>query len=81
MFHVFTLRFFLNFVNRADRIWSSDNMWRQVKLKEKPNIIEFDLRKGSTTNHRETKKACISFKSIIFAKKHIFRNLSPIGKL
>ena len=48
-------------------------MWRQVKikLKEKWNGIEFDLENASAKKHKETEKAFISFKSIIFVKKHI----------
>ena len=46
-------------------------MWRQVKLKEKRNVLEFDLKEVSAKKHKETKQACISFKCIIFAKKYI----------
>ena len=42
----------------------------QVKLKEKRNVIEFDLRNVNAKKHKETKKACISFGSIIFVKKY-----------
>ena len=57
-------------------------MWRQVKLKEKRNIMEFDLKNVSAKKHKETEKGCISLKSIIFAKKKIFcLDFSPIAKL
>ena len=46
-------------------------MWRQIKLKEKRNVIEFDLKNVNAKKHKETKQASISFKSIAFVKKHI----------
>ena len=46
-------------------------MRRQVKLKENRNVIEFDMKNLSAKKHKETKEACISFKSIIFVKKQI----------
>ena len=45
-------------------------MRRQVILKEKRNVIEFDLKNVRAKKHKETKKACISFKSINFVKQH-----------
>ena len=45
-------------------------MWRHVK--EKRNFIEFDLRNVSAKKHKETLKACITFRSIIFSKKTYF---------
>ena len=51
-----------------------------VKLKEKRNVIEFDLRNVSSEKHKETKKACILFKSIIFVKKHILPLLQSSNK-
>ena len=55
-------------------------MWRQVKLKEKRNVIEFDLKNVSAKKHKETKKACILFKSIIFVKKHVLHLLMSNSK-
>ena len=42
-----------------------------VKIKEKPNFIEVDLKKISAKKHKEIKKTCIAFKSIIFVKRYI----------
>ena len=56
-------------------------MWRQVKLKEKWNVIEFDLKNVSVKKHKETKKGFISFKSIIFVKNMFCLSFSPIAKL
>ena len=55
-------------------------MWRQVILKEKRNVIKFDLKNVSAKKHKETKKACISFKSIIFVKKMFWLYFSPIAR-
>ena len=46
-------------------------MRRHVKLKGKPNVIEFDLKNVSAKKHKETKQSCGLFKSVIFVKKHI----------
>ena len=56
-------------------------MRRQAKLKEKRNVIEFDLKNVRAKKHKETKKACISFKSINFVKQHILRFFSKTAKL
>ena len=56
-------------------------MWRQVKLKEKWNVIESDLKNVSVKKHKETKKGFISFKSIIFVKNMFCLSFSPIAKL
>ena len=42
-----------------------------IKLKDNRNVIEFDMKNLSAKKHKETKEACISFKSIIFVKKQI----------
>ena len=34
--------------------------------------MEFDLKNVTPKKHKETKKACISFKNLIFVKKNIF---------
>ena len=49
-------------------------MWHHVK--EKPNVMEFDLRVFSAKNIKKQKMTYISYKSIIFIKKYIF----PIAK-
>ena len=54
-------------------------MWRQVKLKEKQNVIHFDLRNVSAKTHKETKKAFISFKSIFLLKNIFCLYFSPIA--
>ena len=57
-------------------------MWRQVKLKDKRDVIDFDLKNVSEKKHKETKKACnIYFKSIIFVKNIFYFYFSPIAKL
>ena len=55
-------------------------MRRQVKLKEKRNVIEFDLKNVNAKKHKETKKACISFKSIFLVKTCFAFILAPKKK-
>ena len=55
-------------------------MWRQVKLKEKQNVIEYALRNVSAKKHKQI-KVCNSLKGIIFVKKHILPFFSSIAKL
>ena len=43
--------------------------------------MEFDLKNVSAKKHKETKQACISFKSIIFVKNIFCLYFSPIVKL
>ena len=56
-------------------------MRRQLKLKEKQNVIEFDLQNVTAKKHKEREKACISFKSITFVKNILCLYFSPIAKL
>ena len=42
-----------------------------TSFKEKRNVTEFDLKNFTAKKHTEKKKFCISFKKIIFVKKHI----------
>ena len=57
-------------------------MWGQVQLKEKQDIIKFDLKNVSAKKYKETKKAWISCKSMIFLFKNIFCHYySSIAKL
>ena len=56
-------------------------MWRQVKLKEKRNVIEFDLKKVSAKKHKETNRLVFRLKAL-FSLKNIFCfYFSPIVKL
>ena len=56
-------------------------MWRQVKLIDKRNVIELDLKNVNAKKHKETEKSCISFKSIIFVKNIFCLYVSPVPKL
>ena len=51
-----------------------------VKLKEKRNVVEFDLKNVSAKKHKERKQACI-LKALFLSKNIFCPYFSPIVKL
>ena len=82
MFHVFTFRFFLNFVNRAKGIWSSDN-YCDVRLNLKRNELLSSLtwKTLAQKNIKAQKRLVFRLKSLFLLKNMFCLYFSPIAKL
>ena len=82
MFHVFTFHFFLNIVNRAEGIWSSDN-YSDVRLNLKRNEMLSSLTWKTLARKNIKKQNRLVFRlKALFLLKNIFcLYFSPVVKL
>ena len=82
MFHVFSFHFFLNIVNRAEGIWSSDN-YSDVRLNLKRNEMLWSLTWKTLARKNIKKQNRLAFRlKALFLLKNIFcLYFSPIVKL